>query len=921
MTPFDGKYFLRFRIITSVLTCVFLLFTVNIKVDLHPNSVIVKTETSNTYLVPEIYISTGNDFDETAFSSGGVLPINLNSLKSFRIVFRQQPLFIGADFIFSDFLTKEGVQTSTWTALLPPFTYKPASIAAIILTPLDQAAGYELMVDDEIWPLEGREGILIAENPGSQGDQVGRILISKATQQTFEITDIRSLSLDINSVVAVKEEAAPVSLKSIAMAKNFSRLGFILPIKVWDAEQINENFMFGEPGVKASIDNGYLSIRSDEFERINLEFKGGLPGTLQDINKKINLYMILLNLLGIIFALVLFIFLGYIVRFLQRRIEKMNDRPRQLLVKLKQFIQKVLLNQEISGLTLNWVFSNLIRVCFYLCLVLLVINRFENQNILKFLFLFGCLFTIIKNVLYRSSLTKGINPGGSLNKQHELLIVAILLVINAIALFYRLGSEGFREDEFQVVDSAAGYLFSGQFARWDWIEQTVGTAYARAWPHTFLIAQSFKVFGISEWSARLVSVLGGITFFICLYIFARYFTNKTIALLTLFSASLYPSYLKLFRYTRMYALLLPLSLILMYCIYRGITGDWQLKTGFKRFDSFICKYFNYDYRFLIISIPLMYLTYLIHVNSLIIVVAAYFFVCALAIKERKSKYIFLTIFGLIIGVIAVSALVYLENSESINYNYESLPSFLNFISAFEYRKLIYLDHLVSYPFGKIAGLSLIAMLGYILVAKYEFSEFVNKYLYLMIIGISSSIFFIYVANRYASYYYISHITPISLLLIISGLWYFSKMIFKKPFVVIALLGIMIFSGFQNEIETIYGGESKFGDFETAYQVIIENFDYDKDIVFGQYLREYYLKDMDSFEYISMQNNRKYTYDQFLADIEGHDSGWLTWESRKSYHVDNQIIKFANEHFYKIHSRDVDDTGVEVFYFTPDLFQE
>ena len=921
MTPFDRKFFLRFRIITSALICVFLLFTVNNYIDLHPNSVIVKTDTSNTYLAPEIYIITGNGFDDTPVSSGQVIPISLNTLKSFRIVFRQQPLFYGRNFTLNKFFTEDTFETSTWTTILPPFSFKVESIKSFVLSPLGQNATYKLLIDNVIWPIEERDGILIAANPGSQSDRVGRLLISRTTDQVFEITDIRSISLDIDSVVVVNEEAAPVRLKSIAMAKNFSRLGFILPIKIWNAEQIDENFMTGEPGVKASIDNGYLSIRSDEFDRINLEFKGGLPGTIQGINKKINLCMILLNLLVIIFALVLFIFLGYIASFLQRRIEKMNDRPRQLMVKLKKLIQEALLNQEISGLTLNWVFSNLIRVCFYICLVLVVFNRYESQNILKFLFLFGCLFTIIRNALCRSRLTKRISPGGSLNKQHEIMIVAILLVINVIALFYRLGSEGFREDEFQVINSAAGYLYSGQFSQWNWIADDIGNAYARAWPHTFLIAQSFNVFGISEWSGRLVSVLGGMAFLICLYLFARYFTNQKIALITLFSASLYPSYIKLFRYTRMYALLLPLFLILTYCIYRGITGDWQLRIGIKRFDDLISKYLNYDYRFLLISIPLLYLTYLIHVNSLIIVVAVYLYVCVLAIKGKKAKYIILAIIGLIIGIGTVSGLIILENANSINYSYESLPSFLNFISAFERRNFIYLDYLVSYPFGKIAGLILIGFLGYISVSQRAISDFVNKYLYLLTVGISASIFFIYIANRYASYYYISHITPIALLLILSGFFYLSKLIFKKFGFALILLGFLVISNFTGEVESLYGGETSFGDFRAAYQVIIENFDYDNDVVFGQYLREYYLKDMDGFEYISMQSNRKYTYDQFLDDIEGHDSGWLTWESRKSYHIDRQIISFANEHCYKLHGRNVDESGVEVFYFTSDLIQE
>jgi len=64
----------------------------------------------------------------------------------------------------------------------------------------------------------------------------------------------------------------------------------------------------------------------------------------------------------------------------------------------------------------------------------------------------------------------------------------------------------------------------------------------------------------------------------------------------------------------------------------------------------------------------------------------------------------------------------------------------------------------------------------------------------------------------------------------------------------------------------------------------------------------------------MMNNRQYTYELFLEDLEDYESGWLTWESRKAYHVDNQIINYVNENFYQIHGRDIDDFGVEVYYF-------
>ncbi len=262
----------------------------------------------------------------------------------------------------------------------------------------------------------------------------------------------------------------------------------------------------------------------------------------------------------------------------------------------------------------------------------------------------------------------------------------------------------------------------------------------------------------------------------------------------------------------------------------------------------------------------------------------------------------------------------MENTESIRYSYESLPKFSMFFSFFERRNFVYLDYLVSYPFGKIGGLILVGLLCYILLRS-DNPKFVNKYLYLLIIGAFAAVFFIFIADRYASFFYISHVTPITLLLILSGFYYFGKMSLKKPFVLTLMLCTLIVQIFWGHLESLYGGVTRFGDFRSAYQVIIDHYDEENEVIFGQYLRGYYLQEMDSFTSISLMNNRQYTYEQFLDDLEEYDSGWLTWESRKAYHVDPQIISYANDNFYKIHGWNVDDFGVEVYYFTPGIFGE
>ena len=112
-----------------------------------------------------------------------------------------------------------------------------------------------------------------------------------------------------------------------------------------------------------------------------------------------------------------------------------------------------------------------------------------------------------------------------------------VVIMSAVTLFYNLGERDFWEDEYQVISAATGYYHTGEFFKWDWIKHEIKCGdhtrkceYHRAWPHSWLIAQSYKIFGISEWSSRIVSALFMLTATIGMYFFGIFFTeNKTVA--------------------------------------------------------------------------------------------------------------------------------------------------------------------------------------------------------------------------------------------------------------------------------------------------------------------------------------------------------------------------------------------------------
>ena len=196
--------------------------------------------------------------------------------------------------------------------------------------------------------------------------------------------------------------------------------------------------------------------------------------------------------------------------------------------------------------------------------------------------------------------------------------VLILIIIAAgFYLSFNLGGMDLYVDEYQVAGAAEGYLKTGTFYQWDYLNNQISDhLYDRAWPHSWMVAQSYKIFGISEWSSRIVSVVFGIVFLIIFYFIAKFFTqNKYVALFSISCLLFQPELTRLFRYTRMYAVLIPTFCLLYYCLFRCITED---NTGSSKwFPPFIRKHLNYHYLFLLPSLALLVLSYLIHINSLV----------------------------------------------------------------------------------------------------------------------------------------------------------------------------------------------------------------------------------------------------------------------------------------------------------------
>jgi uncharacterized membrane protein len=780
-----------------------------------------------------------------------------------RVDFETNSIFIDANLgdHYSDVEILLKRQAAGFHERIKPGDIKPALI--------DDLLGFEVNFLSQ--PLLGEDNFILTEQQESVNAQSE---IEPVIEVDFALTNDPDL----------------IKINSINFVHSYERLATHVRLVTLNPAEIDAAFRVDGCEKSEMSDESAFVIHGGVTTACRLVFHADIQLLTNRINRRIDQLTILANISAIVVSIAFYYVLSY--------------------------IEKRLPNTSLA-LWRKLTFTTTIAILFFSLGVLLSV--FANAPIDRTLLIVILVVFIVAIVLDRKRRTQvtdlAIDQEVSGLAKWDYVILISMLLISTIIFFFRLGRFDFYDDEFQVVDAAAGFLKTGQFARWGWITQAVYSPYSRAWPHTFLIAQSFRIFGISEWSARLPSVLFGLVFLMALFGVAKFFANKPVALLSFLSAAFIPWYVRTFRFTRMYALLIPLSLVSIYFLYRWIMGESQLNTGITRLDNLIKKYLNFDHKYLLIVLPLLYLNYLIHVNSLIILIALFIFICVMAILEKTKKFIVLSVSGIVLLPIAVIGFQLLTKGGVIDYSYTFMPRFLHFLTAFDMRRFEYIDYLLINPFGVLAGFSLIVYWAYILIKNEYGSRFFYKHLYLFVIVITSAIFFIFIADRVAWFFYILHITPLALILIISGFWHLTKTAFNKPFFPVAILVVVLGINFSKQVPNIYFGQNNNGVFSRAYQVIVENYDYESEVIFGQYLRTYYLQDLQQIRVVSLQNNQTYTFDQFLEDLEKYPQGWITWETKKSYHVADEIVFFVEDRFTKIHGAGIDDTHVEVYYYT------
>ncbi len=504
----------------------------------------------------------------------------------------------------------------------------------------------------------------------------------------------------------------------------------------------------------------------------------------------------------------------------------------------------------------------------------------------------------------------------------------VLIVVLAFSLrIYNLGERDFQNDEFQVVGAAAGYYHTGTFYQWKWLEKettqadgcsadaTTSCRYTRAWPHTVLVAWSFKLFGeISEWTARLPSVIFGVLFVALSYFFTKFFTgDKRFSLLIALLFAVSTTLIFRAQTVRMYIMLWPFFLFTSWLFYQGLTQNNPIKFKNRKLSTFVDKYLDFNFPKLILATLLLFFCYQIHLNSLLILPVLFIFSIYLFFNHKKIKYVLLPFTGILFSSLFILSYGLITKKNL-------LDRLFYYLDTSKIREE-YIDILLSRPLGESLGLACL-ILSTLFLAITTKREFRDRIVYLLVFTVTSILFFLLLADRQPNFNYISHAIPFAFILILFPLFNIlsnlktktnsRKMLATFFFLLISIETIIALFQFYNNTDT--------PNFTKAYGTIKRNLASDE-IIFAQFFRSYYFKDFSNAEkipIISLGYKKDYSFEEFIEDYQKHPSGWLVWASRKGGHIDNHIKDYACQNFQHLHGSScdekIDESEVEVFFY-------
>ncbi|MDQ6985152.1 MAG: hypothetical protein Q9M76_02510 [Candidatus Dojkabacteria bacterium] len=517
----------------------------------------------------------------------------------------------------------------------------------------------------------------------------------------------------------------------------------------------------------------------------------------------------------------------------------------------------------------------------------------------------------------------------------KLLLLIIIIAIASFTYSRNLSKENFQQDEYQVIEAAEGMRKAGNFYKWDFrlnksgeftdcINSDPHCNYNRAIPHTLLVTSSFILHGgVSESSARMPSVILGVSFslisFYFIYnlykIYIKYsqsfiLTSSAIGSLLLI---LSPIHKDIFGTTRMYALVLPLFLlqVLFFIKFTGIDKN-------KKNRNFSKKYF-------LVFLLLSMLNLITHINSGLIAIGIYTFALSkIKFKENDKN---LNLFYRAVSIIGSIGIIMIIIFKLIGFDLDLLDQ----ITLLKQPNWQYLYYFVEYPFENIfiqtlTGICLIIIIlinlltGLNLNIIKKIDKLTNGTTFFITnVVITATIFLIFFANRYSTYFYISFVIPLGFILIYDFFYRIFSILIRRSSINTIILTIILIIILVAQFAATINYSRKYqafilADYNFTYNFAIEALgkDLDKSALLIQLPRKFYLESASQIELVDIGKEGSFTINDFTEIQSKYPKGFIIWANEKEEeHINTELKEYLYNNYLRV---DLKDSGMTIYKF-------
>lgn len=466
--------------------------------------------------------------------------------------------------------------------------------------------------------------------------------------------------------------------------------------------------------------------------------------------------------------------------------------------------------------------------------------------------------------------------------------IGCIVIITLIAIWLRVANLGvlnLYNDEYYQFNTAVGYLKSGHFDEYNFYTQKLVEPYTRARIFTWQVAQSLKLFGVSETAARLPAVLWGILLIpLVMSLLWLATKNSTVAILTGVWLAFDNFMIDLSRFTRMYTMFFVFTIITLFLFYK-LSNAKKLQQQIWYATGTL------------LSLIIAALTYTELTLALCFGLGVYIAWRGILFRKRDKLfwYGFLGEVGLALGLVVVQLS-----------GYHLLPINAFIVGIAPHWQYI-VDAFSQVQFPILAGI--FAVIGIVTILDRKSFAAISATVVVVLLS-----YFVFFSQRYEAQRYIGFLIPLIYFLSVLGMYqsvqYFTRKNkhYKKYLVpAVIILALVIgpkpsWPGFHLYrdwiVQTAQADKTNYqlgrSNVSFAYQYVADEYQ-PSEVVLVQGLRSFYWPDR-SIPVYELEDHQKLTYPQFQALLSKSTSGaWVVYSQPRTKNLRPEIIQYVQQH--------------------------